>query len=226
MYAMQSMLGYGDDGEMDDARRISLRAFADFMRQSSLDAITKTRASKSKYNYPYVEEDTFCPSIHHLTILAYSSKWKTAENIRMMANALNHRNSVLPENTDLLVKIRNNYYAVGLMFRRFRPFRANDVMSILYRRVLTEIAMLGVGTSVDIIRESVTNVQQSIDADGILRMDFKSKHNKRYSPKSIEYPTAYVDVRLESDYKRKYALECDLTFWAVQFLSLVKGAAG
>jgi hypothetical protein len=28
--------------------------------------------------------------------------------------------------------------------------------------------------------------------------------------------------RLEPDYKRKYALECDLTFWAVQFLTLVE----
>jgi len=53
-------------------------------------------------------------------------------------------------------------------------------------------------------------------------MDLDSPHNKRYSPKNIEYPTAYVDVRLEPDYKRKYALECDLTFWAVQFLHLVK----
>ena len=40
--------------------------------------------------------------------------------------------------------------------------------------------------------------------------------------KNSEYPTAYVDVRLEPDYKRKYALECDLTFWAVQFLTLVE----
>ncbi|MDR0861425.1 MAG: hypothetical protein LBN30_01400 [Oscillospiraceae bacterium] len=33
--------------------------------------------------------------------------------------------------------------------------------------------------------------------------------------------TEYVDVRLEPDYKRKYALECDFTFWAVRFLSSI-----
>lgn len=49
-------------------------------------------------------------------------------------------------------------------------------------------------------------------------MNFNVPHNKRYSPKSIEYSAAYNDVRLETDYKRKYAFECDLTFWAVQFM--------
>ena len=34
---------------------------------------------------------------------------------------------------------------------------------------------------------------------------------------------AYTDVFLESDHRRKYALECDLTFWAVQFLTLAEG---
>lgn len=83
--------------------------------------------------------------------------------------------------------------------------------------------MLGVGERVDIIRESMINIQEAIDSDGILRMQFDSPHNKRYSPKNIEYPTAYTDVRLEPDYKRKYAIECDMTFWAVQFISLVEG---
>lgn len=68
------------------------------------------------------------------------------------------------------------------------------------------------------------NVENAISEDGILKMRFDLPHNKRYSPKKIEYPTPYVDVRLEPDYSRKYAFECDLTFWAVQFLRLRKGA--
>lgn len=82
--------------------------------------------------------------------------------------------------------------------------------------------MLDVGNKNNTLRESIDNVEKAIGTDGILRMDLESPHNKRYSPKNIDYPTAYVDVRLEPDYKRKYALECDLTFWAVQFLALVE----
>lgn len=92
----------------------------------------------------------------------------------------------------------------------------------LYRRYLTEIAMLGVGESVGIIRESFANIEEALDADGILRTYFGLPKYRRYLANNIEYPTAYVDVRLEPDYKRKYALECDLTFWAVQFLTLVE----
>ena len=221
---MQSMLGYGDDPELDDIRRISFEAFKRFMCIGSLSEITKTRKSSAKYNYPYIDEDTYCPSVNHLAKLAYTGKWRTAENIRLLADAINHRNVILPKNNDMKVKIKSDYYSVGLLHRPFHPFHAEKVDSILYRRILTEIAMLGVGERVSIIRESVNNIQEAIDADGILRMRFDLPHNKRFSPKSIEYPTAYVDVRLEPDYKRKYALECDLTFWAVQFLTLVKGA--
>lgn len=222
MYAMQSMLGYGDDPELDEIRNISFEAFKHILCIGSLSEITKNRQSNAKYNYPYVEEDTYCPSVNHLAILAYTKKWRTPENVQLMAGAINHCNTVLPKNNDMQVKIKSNYYSVGLLLRPFRPFRADEVDSILYRRILTEIAMLGVGERVEIIRESVNNVMEAIDADGILRMRFDLTHNKRYSPKNIEYPTAYVDMRLEPDYKRKYALECDLTFWAVQFLHLVK----
>jgi len=220
IYAMQAMLGYGDDHELDEIRSISFEAFKRVLCISSLSDITKTRQSKTKYNYPYIEEDTYCPSVNHLTILAYTEKWRTAENIQLTANALNHRNTVTSENNDIHVKIKNNYYSVGLLLRPLRAFRADLIDSVLYRRILTEVAMLGVGERVDIIRESAENVKESIDADGILRMRFDLPHNKRYSPKNIKYPTAYADVRLEPDYKRKYALECDLTFWAVQFLYL------
>lgn len=82
--------------------------------------------------------------------------------------------------------------------------------------------MLGVGERVDIIRQSVQAIHEAIDMDGILRMNFNTPHNKRYSPKNIEYNSAYNDVRLEADYKNKYALLCDLTFWAVEFLNLVE----
>lgn len=109
------------------------------------------------------------------------------------------------------------------LVRPIRAFHPNLIDTIVYRRTLTEIAILGVGNTVDVICESVMNVKEAMDKDGILRMNFDVPHNKHYSPKKIEYPTPYVDVRLEADYKSKTALICDLTFWAVQFLYLAEG---
>ena len=73
--AIQAMLGYGDDPELDEIRRISFEAFKHFMCIGSLSEITKTRKSSAKYNYPYIDEDTYCPSVNHLASSTASDTW-------------------------------------------------------------------------------------------------------------------------------------------------------
>lgn len=68
---------------------------------------------------------------------------------------MNHRNTILLEKNGMQIKVKSHYYSVGLLFRPFREFNISLIDFILYRRVLTENAMLGVGEEVDIIRESV-----------------------------------------------------------------------
>ena len=221
--AMQAMLGYGDDACAVPFQETALKAFASILPLSSPDDITKTRQSKAKYNYPYIEEDTFFPSQYHLETLAYTQGWRTPENVKLMADALNHYNVIMREGKPMHVKIGSRYYApcpLNMANRPIRPFCVDTVDVITYRRLLTEIAMLGVGDSVGVIRQSMATVREALAGDGILRMNLDTPHNKRYSPKQIVYPTPYVDVRLEPDYQRKNAFLCDLTFWAVQFLHL------
>jgi hypothetical protein len=226
LYTMQAMLGYGDDSKSEPFQDVSLQTFKSVLPLNSLADITNERLSKAKYSYPYIEEGTFFPCGYNLTTLAYTQNWRTPANVQILTDALNHLSAVMHEDNIMHVKVRNKYYApLGAMNRPIRAFRTDLIDVINYRRTLTEIAMLGVGENVGVIRESAANVREALDADGILRMRFDVPHNKRYSPKHIEYPTAYVDVRLEPDYKRKYAFECDLTFWAVQFLTLVESTA-
>ena len=225
LYTMQAMLGYGDDEVVVPFQSVSLEAFRSILSLSSLDEITKVRRSKAKYNYPYIEENTYFPGQYHLETLAYTGAWRTPDNIMLMASALNHYNALMPDGYSMHVKIDKKYIVpapLNMQNRPIRPFRVDLIESITYRRLLTEIAMLGVGDSVDVIRDSIENVEAAMQNDGILKMRFDIPHNKRYSPKMIDYPTPYVDVRLEADYKRKFAFECDLTFWAVQFLTLAK----
>ena len=225
MYAMQAMLGCGDDEYALPFQSVALKAFESILPLTSINEIKKTRQSSAKYNYPYIEEGTYFPSQYHLEMLAYTDMWRTPENIRLMADALNNYNAIMQGKNPIHVKIGSKYIVpapLNMANSPIRPFRADVVDVITYRRLLTEIAMLGVGERVYVIRESVVNIEHAIDLDGVFRwMGLDLPHNRRYSPKSVEYPTAYVDVRLEDDYKRKYAFECDLTFWAVQFLTLV-----
>jgi len=228
IYAMQAMLGFGDDEHAKPFQGVALEVFGDILPLSSLGDITKTRQSKTKYSYPYIEESASFPCQYHLEALAYTKAWRTPENIRLVADALNHYSAILRGANPIHVRIGARYYVpfpLNMHNCPIRPFRADVLDSITYRRLLTEIAMLGVGESVDVIRESVENVENALVGDGILKMRFDLPHNRRYSPKNIDYPTPYADVRLEPDYGRKYALECDLTFWAVQFLTLAKERA-
>lgn len=141
----------------------------------------------------------------------------------MLADALNHINRIMKPDTRMNVKVKSRYYAP--CFALVTPVRAFDpecIDTINYRRVLTEIAMLGVANQVGVIKESLEAISAATDDGGILRMNLAKTHNRHYSPKNIKYPTPYVDMRLEEDYGKGYGLDCDLTFWAVQFKKLVE----
>lgn len=86
--------------------------------------------------------------------------------------------------------------------------------------MLTEIAMLGVGDNVDIIKESVKNLKAALSDDGVLKWEFTTAYQKSQF-RAQKWPTAYCDIWLEDDHTKKTALECDLTFWAVQLLHIL-----
>ncbi|NLO10523.1 MAG: hypothetical protein GX129_11765 [Clostridiales bacterium] len=223
IYAMQAMLGFGDDFEdVREFQQISLKGFRRILEISSLDEITKINLnSKRPYNYPYIESDEFFPDTYTLAMLAYTQSWRTEDNIKLLTDSINHINAIMKPDNNMYVRINGKFYAPCFAFiKPFRPFSPDTIDSILYRRPLSEIAMLGVGENIHILKESIENIKHALSDDGILRMNFNLPHNKRYSPKKIEYPTAYVDVRLEPDYKNKSSLMCDLTFWAVELLHL------
>ena len=226
VYTMQAMLGYGDDYEdLKEFQQICLKGFARLAEASSLEELTKYDANaKRKYNYPYIEAGDYFPDAYTLAMLAYTKSWRTEENVQMLAEALNHINAIMRPDNNLHVRICGKYMAPCFaLVRPIRAFRPDLIDTITYRRTLSEIAMLGVGKQVEVIRESAANVEEALDEEGILRMNFDKPHNKHYSPKYIEYPSPYGDVRLEADYKQERALLCDLTFWAVEFLWLVAG---
>jgi len=78
--------------------------------------------------------------------------------------------------------------------------------------------MTGAGKQIDVLCQSAENIIRALHADGILR----SKHI--FAGGKYMAVGGYGEVFLEPDYKKKPALDCDLTFWAVQLLSLLNPA--
>lgn len=225
VYTMRAMLGAGDDdGEIIAYQKTALKGFERILEIGGISDVTQVRERKSqRYNYPLMKTDEYFPNAYTLAFLAYTNAWRTEDNKRMMARALNRINEIMEPDTNIHVKIENKrfvpYFALA---RPYRAFHTDLIDTINYRRPLTEMAMLGVGDEIHVLSETKDNILNSIGSDGILRMNLKSAHNPRYSPRSLVYPTPYTDVRLEEDYKKKYALECDLTFWAVEILHLME----
>lgn len=226
IYTMQALLGYGDDDEVIEFQNISLDSFKSILNISSINDITKYNPNKkNKYNYPYIEENTYFPCSYHLATLAYTYNWRTEKNMSIIIDAINHINKIMSEDNTLHIKIKNKYYVpLGSLNRPIKAFSLESVQHnyVMYLRILTEIAMLGVGNRVNVIRDSVVNIKEALSKDGIIKIKFGNSYNKRRYLNMLKYPTAYAEVGLEENYKNEKSLECNITFWALQFLKLVE----
>ncbi len=195
-----------------------------FYTMQAMLGYTQRKNAEKNHKLPYLESDEYFPKLYTLEMLAYTKAWRAKDTVQMMADALNHINQIMKPDNQMSVKIKSKYYgpffALGTPIRAFDP---NYISTVAYRRVLTEIAMLGVGERADVVRDSLAAVSAATDGEGILRMNFEQAHTKRSSFK-IGYPAPYVDVQLEETYKKGPGLDCDLTFWAVQLRRLAKDA--
>lgn len=228
VYAMQAMLGWGDDEYVKPFRDISLEAFRNILKADSIKdiAVYNEKLQKRFKTSYYIEQDTAVPCAYHLAALAYTKSWRTPENVDMMAAAINHIcGAKLMEGVNgVPVKFHGKYGgSLWLLIYPLKPFDINTIDGVMYRRILSEIAMLGVGTKAEVIRTSAENLKEALSDDGILRWNFTSPYQKQQF-RAQKWPTAYCDMWLEDDHKKKNALECDLTFWAVQLLNILSEA--
>jgi hypothetical protein len=112
IYTLQALLGFGDGtDELKGFQDICLKGFEQVLGISSLDEIAKTRNSKTKYSYPYIESDEYFPDSYTLAMLAYSQSWRTPETMKMVVDALNHINKIMKPDSSMHVKIGRKFIA-------------------------------------------------------------------------------------------------------------------
>ena len=60
-------------------------------KYDNIDDITKFNAKlKKKYNYPYIEEDTYFPCQYHLETLVNTTLWRNEESIDTLVEVINY----------------------------------------------------------------------------------------------------------------------------------------
>lgn len=222
VYTCQALLGYGDDQEVLPFVFTSFHAFQRLLHIRSLDDITTFNPrSKRKYNYPYLEQDAYFPCQYHLETLAHTQSWRSEAAVSTLAKAVNHHDRIM-KGGDLHVKIGGSYsvplWAYTAPFQPYDPARPGDAP---LRKTLTHLAMAG-GSQIDVVRQSADALREAIAKDGILRVDFESPYRKRAFKQGLRFPTPYSEIALEPSYRTDTALWCELTFWAVQLLSILE----
>jgi hypothetical protein len=220
--ACLALMGFGDDSGIERTKKISFDAIESVLSLKSFLDITQYNPNvHRKYNYPYILPDTLYPCVYHLQVLSHTYSWRNTETLKTLADVLNRINAITPEPVHIHVRAGNTYHTpLWELSRPLKPYETNCTDSVCYRRSLTDIVMLGIGKQVEVTKISAERLLDDLKADGILRLAFKSAAEKRKFKACLEYPGPYNDVRLEPDYKTDLSIWCDLTFWAVQFLSL------
>ena len=216
VYTMLALMGHGDDADLLSFLDVCLDSFGVVLQVNSLTEILKYRPElKLKYNYPYTGANTLYPCQYHLSVLAHSQSWRSPANIKMLVSAINAIDALTQEDNEIVQMFRDKGMSgLGQFNKPFVPYTATPG-DWLSRQYLTEIAMLGVGRDVNVIRTTADYLEEQLFADGILQGG---------KTPAKRYPTAYGEVFLEPNYRKKTALACDLTFWAVQFLYYVNNA--
>ena len=222
IYVMQALLGYGDDYEnLREYQKTCLKGFERILEINALEDITTYNPNlKRKYNYPYINSDEYFPDLYTLEMLSFTQSWRNEKNVKIVADAINRVNVIMKPENDMSIRMMGIYKAPAFAFiRPFKPFGKPSAGYPNPNRIITLMSMLGAGDSINVLAESISIVQETLKHDGIMKMSFATSADKRKFIQGSEYPTCYSEILLEQpNYTKKYALECDLTFWAVQLL--------
>ena len=218
IYAMQALLGYGDDPEVAPFVEASYRAFASLLEIDSLQKITDYNPNlKRKYNYPTITPDTYFPCQYHLETLAVTESWRTEQSISRLIDAINHHDRILKPGDGFAVKLCGKQ--VGPAWAYMQPFLPLTFPGEApnQRKTLTALARVG-GEGISVVHQSANVVREMLDGDGVMRVTFENANQKKIFRSNFRPAHPYAEIGLEPDHKKDIALWVELTFWAVQFL--------
>lgn len=222
IYAMQALLGYGDDPEVAPFVDASYRAFVSLLDIGSLSELTDYNPNlKRKYNYPTITPDTYFPCQYHLETLAVTRRWRTEESVSKLVDAINHHDRILKPGDGFAVKLAGKQ--VGPAWAYMQPFLPLSFPGEApnQRKTLTALARIG-GERIDVVRQSADVVRNMLEGDGVMRITFENAKQKAMFRSNFRAAHPYAEIGLEPDHKKDTALWVELTFWAVQFLHILE----
>ncbi|MBQ8201446.1 MAG: hypothetical protein IJZ74_06735 [Clostridia bacterium] len=221
VYTMQALLGF-DDEVVQPFVDTSYEAFVHMLDVRQLTDTAKVdENSRRRYNYPCMTEDAYFPCQYHLETLAHTSSWRTEERIERLARAVDHINAIMKPDDSVHVKLGGTCYVPYWAYcRTMKPFELDDTPHTALRKTITCLAR-ATGDRTRVVQQSVANVLQGLQEDGVLRLCFSSPYRRKQFRDAVSMPSAYSEIGLETEHRSERSMWCELTFWAVQLLHIL-----
>lgn len=201
----------------------------DFVRQQIEEALfgfasaLRVNSDKILYrlhkgNIPVFEHDMIWPSIYHLRLLAYTSSWRTPENLKLLCDALNHMILLCPlPEIKLLHKSQIVAPAqMNFMNELAKPLhRLSPKEWMLWFHCAELIARLGIVDRLPAVHDQINALSDYLISNGwLFTMPLSHYYFHRWSP--------YTGLALENSWRSKDARTHDLTFRSLLILKLAR----
>ena len=197
--------GYHDRIDIEPQIQLSLDSFHRVLEVDSV--LDVSRSMKKRRVFHDYEK---WPCRYHLDILAHTGTWKSVDNIKMLAKAMKKlMRTDRPEFIDLNVAcwIGHAINTLGGFAEGFRIDEVKHNTHDIHFEYLEWLARCGLVKHINQLQDTVEIIMDSIDEEGICRLDFDEKMFKGWG--------AYGGLRLEEDWKSPLRKSCDLTFRAL-----------
>lgn len=196
--------GYEEHIDISKEINFALNSFLNVLNYNRLsEAIAVSKSGKH-----YFKEDLLWPCIYHLKILAFTHSWRTENNIRRLAEAVEHLMGFSQADYKVYTKIKNNYKAPCGAFIQRPVSRFNkDTVKGQWFEKMELFARCGIIPFSKSLQDEVYLLCKTIDNHGACEAYVDEAFFKNWG--------AYSGLRLEESWRSNISKKCDITFRAL-----------
>lgn len=200
--------GYENSIDISKDINYSLNSFLNVLNYNNIEeAISLSKGGKY-----YFKENLLWPCNYHLKILAFTNSWRTTENIKQLARAIDHLLSFPVFEHPVYTKIKSFYAAPCDAFIQ-PPIEKFDPLNVkgMWFEKMELFLRCGVLPYSKYLLSEIFKLGETIDNNGICQSYVDKPFFKNWG--------AYSGLKLEENWRTEVKKRCDITFRALLILS-------
>lgn len=186
----------------------SLNCFFNVLNFNSIDEVVYLDKCGK---YCFKKDLSLWPCIYNLRILAFTKSWRTTDNIKKLANAVDHLLSFPAFKHPVYTKVKGYTQSpFGEFIRPIEEFDPGNVKGTWFNK-MELFARCGIIPYSKRLLNEAALLKKTIHSEGICQAYIDESFFKNWG--------AYSGLKLEESWSKKVKKQCDITFRAVLILS-------